>query len=317
MPLPRLAVAVAFAAVAVAAFGETAPRRQVAITFDDLPAVSTRRDLAVHAEITEKLVAGCRRHGIPAIGFVNEQKLETDGEVEEGRVALLERWLDAGLELGNHSYSHPNLFRTPLAEFQHDVLRGEKVTRRLLEARGRKLEYFRHPFLNTGPDVETKTAFTAFLAEHGYRVAAVTIDNSEWIYARAYDHALDREDTEMARRLSESYLSYMDRMFAYYEQQSVALLGYELKQILLLHANRLNADHLDALVARIRGRGYEFISLDDALKDPAFARPDRYAGSAGITWLHRWALTEGKKGAFFDQEPEPPAFVSEEADIGR
>ncbi len=304
---------------------DSTTRREVAVTVDDLPANSTRRDLEAHVEITEKLVTGFQRHRIPAIGFVNEGKLARDDEgnaeetaaINTQRVALLERWLDAGLELGNHSYSHPSLFRTPLDEFQADVLRGEIVTRRLLADHKREMTYFRHPFLNTGPDLETKTAFEGFLTEHGYRIAPVTIDNSEWIFARAYDNALDRDDASLAQRVADAYLSYMDAMFVYYEQQSEALLGYELKQILLIHANRLNADHLDPLVEMMRQRGYTFISLGEALEDKAYAHPDRYAGRSGITWLHRWAITEGKGGEFFGSEPEPPTFINDVADLGR
>lgn len=298
-------------AAALAALAGPSGQRQVAVTFDDLPAQSTRHELEVHAEITRRLVEICQRQRIPAIGFVNENKLEEGGEVDPRRVALLERWLDAGLELGNHGYSHLSLYRTPLADFQDDVVAGERVTRRLLKDRGRRMRYFRHPFLNTGPDLATKTAFESFLESQGYRVAPVTIDNSEWIFARAYDHAIDRDDDALASRLAEAYLDYMEAMFAYYEQQSTALLGYELKQILLLHANRLNADHFGALVERIRRRGYAFVPLEQALEDPAYQREDRYTGTAGITWLHRWALTEGKRGDFFGQEPEPPAFVIE------
>ena len=305
--------ALILALAAVTAVAEP-PRRQIALTFDDLPANSTRRDVATHAAITDKLLAGLARHRIPAIGFVNEGKLQTGAdaaaeETDPARVALLERWLEAGLELGNHTYSHPSLYRTPLHEFQADVLRGEKVTRRLLGERGRVLTYFRHPFLNTGPDLATKAAFEAFLGEHGYRVAPVSIDNSEWIYARAYDHAVDRDDRAMARRVADAYVPYMDAVLAYYEQQSRALLSYELKQILLLHANRLNAETLDALIAMMKRRGYAFISLGEALTDEAYSLRDNYAGRAGITWLHRWALTEGKRGGFFKGEPEVPEFV--------
>ncbi len=302
---------------------EASVRRTVAVTVDDLPAISTQRDLATHTEITNNLVTGFQRHSIPAIGFVNEVKLtyDEDGNTSENatiqaqRVALLERWLDAGLELGNHSYSHPSLFRTPLDEFQADVVRGEQTTRRLLKDRNRDLVYFRHPFLNTGPDLETKAAFEAFLAKHNYTIAPVTIDNTEWIFARAYDNALDRKDQALSKRVVDAYLAYMDTMFAYYEQQSEALLGYELQQILLIHANRLNADHLDSLVEMIRKRGYTFVSLSEALKDKAYAHPDRYAGRSGITWLHRWAITEGKPGQFFGSEPETPTFVNETANI--
>lgn len=287
------------------------------MTVDDLPAISTHNTLEVHGEITRKLVAGFVSHRIPAIGFVNEGKLKREGKLQPARVALLEQWLDAGLGLGNHTYSHPSLFRTPLEEFQRNVLSGEKVTRRLLASRSLDLRYFRHPYLNTGPDLETKTAFEAFLTSHGYRVAPVSIDNAEWIFARAYDRALDEEDAELAERIARAYLEYMDAMFAYSEQQSTALLGYELKQTLLIHANRLNADHVDGLVAMIERRGYRFISLDEALHDEAYDREDRYTGRAGITWLHRWAITEGKSEDFFGTQPEPPAFVHEASGLGR
>ncbi len=283
--------------------------RSVAVTFDDLPANVFRGGLDDHREVTRLLLAAIGRTGIPVIGFVNESKLEADGKVDPVRVALLREWVDAGHELGNHSYSHPDINTTPLDEYRIDVLRGERVTRELLAEAGRVPRYFRHPFLHTGLDLDTKRAFEAFLDEHGYRVAPVTIDNQEWIFARAHDHAHVRRDPKLANRIEEAYLTYMDSIFGYYEAQSRALLGYELPQVLLLHANRLNATTLDRLVERIRRRGYSFITLDEALEDPAYALPDEYAGRAGITWLHRWALTQGKKGEFFAGEPDVPGFV--------
>ncbi len=283
--------------------------RRVAITFDDLPANSFRPGLEAFRRVTGPLVAGLARHEIPAIGFVNESKLYVDGELREERVRLLGTWVEAGLELGNHSYSHPDLHSTPLDAYERDVLRGEEVTRRLLATVGRLPRFFRHPFLHTGTSLEVRDAFDAFLAEHGYRVAPVTIDNQEWIFARAYDHALARHDDALADRIADSYLAYMDGVFAYYEAQSVALLGREIRQVLLVHANQLNADRIDRLLGLIEARGYAFIPLDEALEDPAYEHTDEYAGTGGITWLHRWALTEGKRGEFFAGEPEVPAFV--------
>lgn len=288
--------------------GAGAPRR-VAVTFDDLPANSMYDDLAVHRGITDGLLAVLSRRGVPAIGFVNEAKLYEGGRLVPERVALLRAWLESGLELGNHTYSHPDLHTTPLDEYRIDVLRGERVTRQLLADVGREPRFFRHPFLHTGRSLETRDALEAFLAEHGYRVAPVTIDNQEWIFARAYEHA--GRDDALRRRIGDAYLVYMDSIFGYYEAQSRALLGYEPPQVLLLHANRLNADRLDALLDVLRRRGYAFVSLEEALEDAAYAHPDEFVGSSGVTWLHRWALTEGKRGAFFDGEPLVPAFVQE------
>jgi len=117
------------------------------------------------------------RHEVPAIGFVNEAKLYVDGAAipDPAYVALLQAWLDAGLELGNHTFSHPDLHGTPLPEFEQEVLRGDIVTRQLLAAEGTVPRYFRHPMLHTGRDLETRDSLHEFLAKHGYRVAPVSL----------------------------------------------------------------------------------------------------------------------------------------------
>jgi peptidoglycan/xylan/chitin deacetylase (PgdA/CDA1 family) len=116
-----------------------APARAVAVTFDDLPATPAgvvADDAASLRDLTRTLLDAVRRHGIPAIGFVNEGRLFVDGgEADDvaGRTGLLPMWLDAGLELGNHTFSHRDLNTMQLAAFQADVLRGETVTRALLK----------------------------------------------------------------------------------------------------------------------------------------------------------------------------------------
>lgn len=155
-----------------------------------------------------------------------------------------------------------------------------------------------------------RDSLNRFLAEHHYRVAPVTIDNSDYVFAAAYDRTRAGGDHEAAARIRSSYLEYMDSVTAFYERQSVAIVGRELPQILLLHANRLNADALDGLASMLRRRGYQFISLDEALKDPAYNSPDSYAGSGGITWLHRWATTAGVSRDVYRGEPEVPAWIT-------
>lgn len=281
-----------------------APERTVAVTFDDLPGV-VRGGLPVLQAVTARLLGHIRAADIPAIGFVNEDKLAVAGE-EAQRTALLDQWLETGSELGNHTYSHPSLYRTPLADYQADVLRGERVTTRLLANRGERPRYFRHPFLNTGPDLKTKEAFERFLDEYGYAVAPVTIDNDEWLYAAAYTSAIAQGDSALMRRIGNDYVRYMDETFAFYEQLSRNLLGREPAQVLLLHANAVNADYLDELVIMMKARGYRFVSLGEALGDPAYDLPDRYAGRSGLSWLQRWAITQGRDPG---EHPTVPQWV--------
>ncbi len=88
--------------------------------------------------------------------------------------------------------------------------------------------YFRHPFLNTGPDLETKEALERFLDEHGYTVAPVTIDNDDYLYAAAYTNATAQGDSGLMRRIGDDYVRYMNEIFAYYEGFSRDLLGRSL-----------------------------------------------------------------------------------------
>ena len=83
-------------------------------------------------------------------------------------------------------------------------------------------------------------------------------------------------------------------MFDYFEKLSKDLLGYEPKQILLLHANNLEADHIRELIELLRKRGYRFIMLEEALSDDAYGLPDTYVGEEGCGWIEHWAITRGR-----------------------
>lgn len=305
------------AEAASAAVEDGRPPRRIAVTIDDLPVTPPNRHTTGQQErITEKLLAVLAEHEVPAIGFVNESKLEADGEVDPRRVALLERWLDAGFQLGNHGYAHLDLHTVDPDLWMEDVLRGEGVTRPLAERRGEPFRFFRHPFLHTGRSVQIQRRTQAFLHEHGYRVAPVTIDNGEWIYGGAYADAWNRGDEEAMRKLGEDYVRYMLEVVAFYEGQAEAILSPESAEpfphTLLIHAYALNADWLDPLLDSLEARGYAWVPLDEALEHSAYDRPTHgYTGSGGITWLHRWAITEGLGRETFQGEPEVPGWVEE------
>ncbi|HEX8071292.1 MAG TPA: polysaccharide deacetylase family protein [Pyrinomonadaceae bacterium] len=295
------------AALAGVASGQARAGRRVAVTFDDLPLSQDggRTDVATLRALTTQLLRTLGERRVPAVGFVNENKLRR-GDEQAARTAVLKLWVDAGLELGNHTYSHASFYRTPLPAFKDEVLKGEETTARLLAARGQKLRYFRHPFLHTGPDLATKEAFEQFLTARGYRVAPVTIDNMEWIFAQAYAEARAAGDAATMRRVAAEYVPYMERVFEFYERLSVELFGREVPQVLLLHANALNAEHGARLLAMIERRGYRFITLDEALTDEAYRSPDNYTGPVGISWLQRWAVTRGQP---FRKEPALPPYM--------
>jgi peptidoglycan/xylan/chitin deacetylase (PgdA/CDA1 family) len=291
---------------------QTQPKvdRQVAITIDDLPAGAA--NLMTAADITSmttRLLTTLRDQKVPVVGFVNEKKLFKLGEVD-ARIGALRLWLDYGFELGNHTYSHASLNRVGLKAWEDDIIQGENVTRLLLAERHMPLRYFRHPYLDTGRDLETRRKAEEFLVDRGYHIAPITLDAWDWMYAPVYDDARKRGDTKLQDDLVKSYLTYSDSVFAYAEQLSKQIMGYEPKQIILLHGNNLEAEHIGDLLDLMRKRGYRFISLEDALSDQAYSLPDTYVGEEGTGWLEHWAITMGKppQGA-----PEFPQWVIDRA----
>ncbi|MFC3550427.1 polysaccharide deacetylase family protein [Lysobacter cavernae] len=294
-----------------------APDRRIAITIDDLPWQRIERTPAAQLPVRHaQLMAALKQADAPGTGFVNEGKLEVDGQLQPERVAMLRDWLDAGYELGNHTYGHLDLHAVGLPAYQADIARGERQLRPLLAQRGQVPRWFRHPYLRAGRTPEDRAALATFLDARGYRIAPVTVDNGEWVWAFAYANVLDGQPDTPARaatlqRLRRGYVPYMLNKVDYFERQSQALLGYTLPQVWLMHANELNAAALVDLVAGVRRRGYRVVTLEQALADPAYARADGYRGRFGPSWLHRWAMAENKPKDFYAGEPVVPKWVLE------
>lgn len=302
-----IAIAIFSAGLAIVSFGQQTTRT-VSITIDDLPVVSTRSDLKNRQQITKKLLAHIKKAKVPAIGFVNENKLYAKDKRNEKQIDLLRLWVAAGLDLGNHTFSHRSLNRIELADYEADLLKGETITKELLKTKAREMRFFRHPFLQTGRTMEIKEKFDTFLEEHGYTIAPITFDNADYIFSRAYDIAFDKKDKKLMKQVGDAYIPYMEAKLEYWERQSVKLFGREMPQTLLIHANFINSDYFDDLAAMFVRRGYKFVDLETALNDDVYKLPDTFVGGAGISWLHRWALARGKENVLPD-EPTVPEFV--------
>src|SRR5277367_4134309 len=266
--------------------GQDALQRSVAITVDDLPGAPPGDDFAYGdlkelQKINRGIPAVLKAHHAWAIGFVNERKLQVAGE-RDARAELLQMWLDAGLQLGNHNYAHDDFSTTSLQKYEDDLIRGEVVTDALLKAAGQSEKYYRHPYLNTGMTMEIKTAFDAFLKERGYTIAPVTIEDADYVFNDVLAHALENKDKKMAAKAKKEYLEYVDTVFDYAEKESAEMFGRQIPQVLLIHDNVLNTESLDALLDKLQKRGYKFVSLDAAMSDPAYATPDLYGWELGF-----------------------------------
>ena len=297
----------------MASSGVAAPDRAgqdtVALTFDDLPGLTLLRSQAYVDHSNLMLLRGLGRNHLPAIGFVNEGKLDEGHRARQ--IGNLKAWIKAGMDLGNHTYSHESPNTMSAHAYIADIARGERVTRPLLAKHHKTLAWFRYPYLETGKTLQEKDAIQTWLTAHGYRIAPVTMENSDWLFAEPYDDAIARHQADRVRRIRAEYLAYTETMVGWYKDAGHNLLGRPMAFVMLLHVTRLNADCIDDVAAILERHGLKPVKLDEAIKDPAYDTPDPYVGPDGIEWLERWSMTL-RKNQPWAGFIEPPADIEAE-----
>jgi peptidoglycan/xylan/chitin deacetylase (PgdA/CDA1 family) len=267
--------------------------RSVAITIDDLPlaALEIFHDPDDRARIVAALCNLIRTRHLPATGFVI-------GSSAEHAPELIARWKQVGIQLGNHTWSHPDLRLVGPDAYIRDLRRGDHVVRALVPQQA--VIPFRYPFLSEGFDPQVREAVQAALAQLGSPIAPVTILTRDWYYSTGFSEARMRSDPAAARRWIEAWRWDMQEATLLAEEQARELFGREPPQILLIHANEANAMHLAEYLDWMEARGYRFVSLAEALRDPAYRETDPATAPDGLS---RWVqlqrsreLARGRQG---------------------
>ena len=135
--------------------------KTLALTFDDGP----------DAVWTPKILDVLEREHVPATFFViGENALE--------HPQLLRRIVADGSELGNHSYTHPNLATTGERTTKLEL----NATQRLIQAyTGRSTTLFRAPYFGDAEPTTGDEIGPALLAQNlGYTVVGLHVDPNDW-----------------------------------------------------------------------------------------------------------------------------------------
>lgn len=288
-------------------------KKQVCFTVDDLPTVSYGNDNPMNLwGITLNLISTFDKYQIPAIGFVNEGKMHDEGVLDSLQLDLLKMWFQNGYEIGNHTYSHKSYHQSTLSEFTKNIFRGEAISRHLEQEYNKELRYFRHPYLHIGTNQARYDSLNSLLDSLNYTVAPVTIVNIDWEFAAAYVKAESEQDKDRMVKIGQAYVDFTEDMMLLAERQSNALFGRNISQILLIHANKLNADYADELAEMLVENGYSFVTLDGALEDEAYQTKITEFKNGGSSWLENWARSQHKMEGFNDDAPAFPEWINGE-----
>jgi peptidoglycan-N-acetylglucosamine deacetylase len=283
--------------------GAFAQERRVAITIDDLPYAGGGVDAKVAEIANRKLLASFQGHHLPVTGFVIQKGAES-----ASGIGILKAWIDLGFDLGNHTYSHPDINALSTEQIKEEIVRGESAIGPLMKEAGKKLTFFRFPFNHTGDTKAKHDELAAFLKQRGYRVATCTIDTSDYVFNNAYVRLLANNDSAAAEKLRAEYLAYTNTEIDYYAALNKQVLGYEPPEVMLLHDNRLNADVIERVLQFFEEKRYRFVSLDEAQSDAAYRAPETYITKFGPMWGYRWANERNVKvkGSL---ETDPPKWI--------
>lgn len=277
-------------------------QKHIAFTVDDLPFIGESNVKEVQKN-SRKLLKAFKKHNVKTVGFVNE--IYSSDKEQEYKTQILGNWLKDGHELGNHTYSHPSFSQTPLNEYTENIIQGEKISKTLSQSYARPYRYFRHPYLQTGNDSLKKYGLEDFLKQNNYTAVPVTMDASDWYFNKAYLSA--GNDAKLKEYVVQEYIKFTLEFIKYYENLSEQVVGRPIKHIFLLHANNLNANCFDQILAALND--YKFITVQEALQDNAYQQKDNTVVSGGFSWLHRWRISKGLKTKL--KEPEIPEKVKE------
>lgn len=224
--------------------------RQVAITIDDLPFVGSSKNFHL-----DMIINSIKINEIPATGFI------IAGQVDSTNWEMLHKFREAGLELGNHTVSHLNLNKVNSDRYIQEIAEADRILKPVLT----KPKYFRYPYLAMS-DGDKKSKVLDFLASKKYKIAPITIDSRDFVFNQLLIAVPQNERRKFLTVLKPCYLDYIWQQTLIAEANSRSAGKPDQAQILLIHANLLNAYVLPDIINLYKQNGYSFVSLGGALK---------------------------------------------------
>jgi peptidoglycan/xylan/chitin deacetylase (PgdA/CDA1 family) len=258
----------------------------VALTFDDLPLNGTLPQGARQSDFARDTIKVLRKHRIPpSYGFINADKLERN---PDGAKAL-RIWVKGGHPLANHTYTHLDLTKNSVEDFEREILRNEPALELLMppdqEGTGSKHDWrwFRYPYLHEGDTLEKRRAVRAFLANSGYRIAQTTLDFEDYLWNSAHARCWQKKDEESLKWLRESYRTAAREFIRLDVGNSRAVFGRDIHHVMLLHLGSFSSHILPDLFEILDEEGFDIVTLEEAQKDPVYDYDPDFADARGGT----------------------------------
>jgi cellulose synthase/poly-beta-1,6-N-acetylglucosamine synthase-like glycosyltransferase/peptidoglycan/xylan/chitin deacetylase (PgdA/CDA1 family)/spore germination protein YaaH len=206
---------------------------ELALTFDDGPDPTW----------TPRILDVLQKYKVPAAFMVI-------GEEAEDHVGLLQREYRDGFEIGNHTFTHPDISEISPRELDLEL----NLTERLFGAElGVQPHFFRPPYsIDQEPDTNDQAAPAYRIQQMGYVIVGDKIDTNDW----------DEHPRKTPQEIVDSVLDQLKMMKS--NDRS-----YFRGSIILMHDGggdrRVTVATLPLLVNTLRAKGYKFVQVSDLM----------------------------------------------------
>lgn len=236
--------------------GETDFQKRVALTFDDGPRAGT----------TSKVLDVLKAHDIKATFFVLGRAVEGSGEQGD---EILQRMVDEGHILANHTMTHANMANVDSEQFKRELDGNTE----LLQRYGVTPRYFRFPFGSAN------CTRMAQLEEAGMISTGWTIDSADWCFNSAKG-GVGTCHAETFRHVSDDF---RDDMVGFVMNQARRTDG----GVLLFHdVHGYTAEKLEEIILALKEDGFTFTNIDDVETFPLLngvtVEPKPFIGDACV-----------------------------------
>lgn len=241
----------------------------ISLSFDDAPMASSA--LYSGTERTRKINQVLKKHDIQTIFYVNTSKLGLD----QGKERINE-YSEHGHLIANHTDTHLRL-TTNASAFIDEIQKADQAIQEFKTY----TKMFRFPYLFEGDDIKNRDAVRNHLKSMGYTNGYVTVDNYDYFINDLVQNAINEGRTVDLSKACEMLTDILVDGVQYYESVAKAQIG-DVKHVLLMHENDIEAHCLDKLIVRIKKEGWNIVSPLDSYKDPLLSEePDTLYLSQG------------------------------------
>ena len=205
--------------------------KKVALSFDDGP----------DPEWTPKILDVLKKYGVHGSFFMI-------GEEAENNPGVMERVYREGHEVGNHTFTHPDLSEISIGQVDLQL----NLTERLFAAKlGVQPLYFRPPYsIDQEPDTNDQAAPVDHVQGLGYVIVGNKIDTNDW----------DEHPRKTPQEITDS---------VFQQIKDMEVKTWARGSVILLHdggGNRqATVDALPVLINALRARGYEIVPVSELL----------------------------------------------------